>query len=67
MTNDNRRYVAGDLPLKLPGVSVGVEDSCAKEIGEGVNEGVALLVVGETGLENVRNGGGVAGDNLAAA
>ena len=60
-------FVAGDLPLKLPSVAVGVEDSGAEEIGEVVNKDGALYIVGETGLENVLYGGGVAGDDLAAA
>ena len=50
-----------------PSVAVGVEDSCAEEIGENVNSGSALLVIGETGLENVFYGGRVAGEHVRAA
>ena len=37
--------VASNLPLKLLGVSIGVEDSCAKKLEEGVN--LCLIVNGE--------------------
>ena len=37
--------MASNLPLKLPGVSIGVEDSCAKKLEEGVN--LCLIVNGE--------------------
>jgi len=60
-------FVAGDLPLELPRVAVGVEDSGAEEIGEGVDKGIALLVVGEAGLENVLHGSGVTSEDLEAA
>ena len=59
--------MAGDLSLELPSVAVGVEDSRAEEIRERVDEGIALLVVGEAGLENVLHGGRVASDDLDAA
>ena len=59
--------MAGYLPLKLPRVAVCVEDSCAEEIGENASSGSALLVIGETCLENVLYGGGVAGDDSTAA
>ena len=60
-------FVAGDLSLELPSVAVGVEDSRAEEIGEGADEGISLLVVGEAGLENVLHGCRVASEDLKTA
>ncbi|GMN31905.1 hypothetical protein TIFTF001_041660, partial [Ficus carica] len=59
--------VAGDLALELPGVAVGAEDAVAEEVGERDAEGLALAVVGEVGLEDVVDDGGVAGEDLAGA
>ena len=60
-------FVAGDLSLELPSVAIGVEDPRAEEIGEGAVEGIALLVVGEAGLENMLHGCRVASEDLETA
>lgn len=59
--------MAGDLPLELPGVTVGVENAVAEEVLENFTEEVAFLVDGEVGLEDVLNHSRVGGDNEAAA
>ena len=60
-------FVAGDLSLELPCVAIGVEYPRAEEVGEGANDGIALLVVGEAGFENVLYVGRVGSEDLDAS
>jgi len=60
-------FMAGDLSLELPCVAIGVEYPRAEEVGEGTNDDIALLVVGEAGLENVLHVGWVGSEDLEVA
>lgn len=53
--------VAGDLALESPGGSVGVEDAVAEELADDGGEAGAFDVVGEVGVEQVADIGGVGG------
>lgn len=59
--------MAGDLALELPVISIRVENAVAEEVGEGGAAFLAFLVVGEVGLQDVLDNGGIGGDDEAAA
>lgn len=58
--------MAGELALREPEVTVGIEDATAEEVAEDVDEGLALGVVAEVGLEYVLHIVRVGGDDGAA-
>ena len=59
--------MAGNLSLELPVITVGVEDSMAKEVREWNFKGIAFLVDREVGLENVLNYSRIGSYNPTAA
>lgn len=59
--------MAGNLPLELPCLAVGVEYAVTKKIPYGRLGEVPFLVVGEVVLENVLHVGGVGRDDEPTA
>lgn len=53
--------MAGDFPLKCPGITVDVEDALAEEIVKYVVETGAFNIVREVGEEEVADVGGIDG------
>lgn len=58
-------FMAGNLSLKFPSFTVGVEDTVAKKITDGTFKRETFAVAREVGFENMLHYGGVCCENLA--
>lgn len=60
-------FMAGDLSLKLPGFTVGVEDAVTEEITNRTIKSETFAIAREVGFENVLDYQGVCCEDLAGA